>query len=884
MKRPALRRAAHVRTGMELCGTVREFLTRAVRSGVRWLRPGRALKAGLLLLALSAVVSVVLSGVAMAAPEPPPPAPRATVPPYLKDPGVQEPAPGSTARPPAVPDATTPPYLKPPGPPPATQDPAQSDLHQGLAQQRKDNEKASRAAFDKQVAAYKKARSGQDGILGSFGVTDRDGNPVTAYRIYADTGDWNDWDLSVAHMLVELLFLGNKWLVSFACFLISWSLAFSLAGLLLKPALHISTSLYGGIVVQVGLPSLFLTITLVVASWHLMFGNRVRGWGEMAAALVISALALGALASPPQLLLSKDTGAIAVVRDIALEAAALVLDQQAIENSRPTTDAEWEKTAAGPTVGAQVRSASSALARPITDALVDAFVARPAMLLSYGKTFDGRCGTLFRTSRIEQAVLDQSIDQALKNSTKPDTDLLKKIPFVGEQLSDLYEGAATVPKQALREALTSKGPAAEFEKECLKGDTASRKASIDKVGGAAFMLLAAFLVCLFITVLVCGFLFGQVRIALEAMLAKVALAVGVLPGPGRAWLWDRAQSIARSLALILASVVSLAVLIVVVNAVLNASEQDLPGGLTVRFIVLDVLCVAAFLFRKRLARTTRRAVLRARQRIGASPLGGAAPAPALDSPRKRGGLGKGLLVGGLMLGALAASGGTSAALGGGRYATGRLAGRIGGTALRGTGRAVGEVARVGTKGAGRTALFGLKATAGLPVYGPRAARSIRTAATSLPQRIATGAGRATRDVRRTFAPLDAVVDEGIHNLRSLGRIVTGRPGLGQYTPRRTPAPARRALPRPPAPRPQLPAAPPAPATPPARRRPAPPHVATPPASAAQALLHRRLHRVQTRTTTSTPTASTSTPPTHTSAPMRRTPPAPGPGIARRRRP
>ncbi|MFD9152316.1 hypothetical protein ACFWDF_34805, partial [Streptomyces diastaticus] len=51
------------------------------------------------------------------------------------------------------------------------------------------------------------------------------------------------WDLKIEAFLVEMLFLGSKWLVSFACFLIAWSLSFKLAGLLLKPALIVSDAL-----------------------------------------------------------------------------------------------------------------------------------------------------------------------------------------------------------------------------------------------------------------------------------------------------------------------------------------------------------------------------------------------------------------------------------------------------------------------------------------------------------------------------------------------------------------------------------------------------------------------------------------------------------------
>lgn len=279
----------------------------------RWLRPGRSMVAGLVLLALSCLTSLVLATVSATAAPTPPPGPTPSVGPTL-------PHPGNPLNPsPLVPN------------PGASADPEDSPLVKDAKKEAKRKEKAARSAFDKRVAKYKKERAAQGGVLSAFEVTDRDGNPVSSYRIYADTGDWNDWDLSVEGFLVEMTFLGNKWLVSFACFLISWSLSFSLAGLMLKPALQVSSSLYGGAVVQLGLPTLFLTFTMVVASWHLLFGNRVRGWGEMAAALVISALALGALASPPQLLLSKDTGVVGTVRALAVETAALVLDKEAID-------------------------------------------------------------------------------------------------------------------------------------------------------------------------------------------------------------------------------------------------------------------------------------------------------------------------------------------------------------------------------------------------------------------------------------------------------------------------------------------------------------------------------------------------------------------------
>ncbi|MCX4451709.1 hypothetical protein [Streptomyces sp. NBC_01789] len=809
---------------------------------------------------MSCLTSLVLAGVAAHAAPTPTPTPAST--------GPTLPAPGPPLRPsPLVPD------------PKASGkdfDDLVQDTHKEEQREKKEakkeeqrKKKEAQEKWEKKVAQYKKDRAAHGGVLSAFDVTDRDGNPVSSYRIYSDTGDWNDWDLSVEGFLVEMMFLGNKWLVSFACFLISWSLSFSLAGLLLKPALQVSSSLYGSVVMQLGLPLLFLTFTLVVASFHLLFGNRIRGWGEMAAALVISALAIGALASPPQLLLSKDTGVVASVRNLAVETAALVLDKEPIDTARPTTDAGWERKPSGSSVGAQVRSVPGALARPITDAIVDAFVARPAMLLSYDRTFDGECGKKFRNSRIEQAVFDQEVDEGMDKGKSA----LKNLPGLGAALPDkvsdwLTDTAVDLTTSQVRDMIQQSGPVAAFEKDCVK-DASVKKASMDKVGGAAFMLLAAFLTCAFITVLGCGFLFAQVNIALEAMIAKVALAAGILPGPGRAWLWDRAAAIARSLALMLACVISLAVFIVVINTVLNTPESDLPGGLTVRFIVLDGICVAAFLYRRKLARTTRSMVTRVRTRLGNTPLGGAAPA-ATGRERRR--LGKGLVLGGLALGAALATGGTATALGaaarigGGRTAvgiTGRLA-RTGGRAVRGLANAAEHTVRAGTRTAVRAGTLGLQATVGLPVYGPRAARRAGPAIAALPGRAAARISDTVQHMQDTRREMSARVQpalelgrEGRHNLRSLGRIVRGQPGLGAYQPptppapqqapptvpaaRRGPAPGtRRAVDASDTPRRQTPA----PALVATRRRPAPPRIVQPPYSAAQARLHQQLHRAR----------------------------------------
>lgn len=811
--------------------------------------PSRSMRWALLLLLVAAITFVLAAGIAAADPEPPPapgPAPGTSA----------SPAPGPSTGPNATP-APKPTEPKPGLTPPATDDAA--------AEKKKTDD------FNKRVEAYKKNQA-NGGVLSAFEVTDRDGNPVSAYRIFSDTGDWKDWDLKIEAFLVDGLFLGTKWLVSFACFLIAWSLSFKLAGLLLKPALSVSNALYTNTVVQLGLPSLFLTFAGITAAWHLMFGNRARGWGEAAASLVISALAITTLAAPPQLLLSENDGAIATTRALAIEVAALVVhnqgDKATTVSSAEQGDHGWETPDA------------KRLARPITDELVDAFVVRPAELLSYGQTFDGDCAKKFRQSRINQAVFDQMVDEKMAEGKSA----IKDLPGLGALLPDKVKNWMTdttldISSAAMVEEVKDNGPTKAFEQDCIKGNTkALKKASMDKVGGALFMFLGALLACLFITVVNASFLISQIWLALEAMIARVALAVGILPGPGRSWLWARGASILRSLVLMVVSVLALAVLIVVITAILNTPEKDLPGGLTVRFVVVDLLCIGAFIFRKRLAKATQNMALRARARIGAGPLGGAAPADLGQQPRRRH-LGRALLLGGLALGTMAATGGTARGIGalssmGRTRGAATLATRL----VRGTGRLAAKTTAGTAKATGRAGMalarFGLKSTVGLPVYGPRAARAAMATASAVPGRVAGGVaelGQRVQQIHQQYTPpVSNFTGEYVHNLRSFGRLVRGRPGLGTYTPRH-PAPApstgrRRA----PVPR-TAPAAFPSPQPPAPRRRPVPPRLAQPPASAAQAQLQQRLHRIRSRQHPPAPPPPTPTPPPARPARARPTP-------------
>ncbi|NEE37365.1 hypothetical protein G3M53_69700, partial [Streptomyces sp. SID7982] len=121
----------------------------------------------------------------------------------------------------------------------------------------------------------------------------------------------------------------------------------------------------------------------------------------------------------------------------------------------------------------------------------------------------------FQESRIEQAVLLQWHDEVLD---APGDAVRENVPYIGDFTADFYESFSQLPKTISKERFQAEGPVAEFEKACVNGSVkALKKASMDKVGGAFFMVLAALLACVFITVLDASFLYAQLCLAKEAM-------------------------------------------------------------------------------------------------------------------------------------------------------------------------------------------------------------------------------------------------------------------------------------------------------------------------------------------------------------------------------
>lgn len=204
-------------------------------------------------------------------------------------------------------------------------------------------------------------------------------------------------------------------------------------------------------------------------------------------------------------------------------------------------------------------------------------------------------------------------------------------------------------------------PMEAFEADCVPGDVAAaKKASMDKVGGAFFLLIATGIVTVLITGLAGSFLVAQARIAWDAVRGEPALIAGTIPGAGRAYLWDWGASVLRSLSQMLVSVIALAVFIVVIQAVLDPVQHDWGRELTLRFLVVDLICIAAVKKRRQIATRSREVASNFKAKMSTGRIGGThgsilttSSQPVAQRPRIARATARGLVRGAMVTTALA---------------------------------------------------------------------------------------------------------------------------------------------------------------------------------------------------------------------------------------
>ncbi|NGN63187.1 hypothetical protein G5C51_04595 [Streptomyces sp. A7024] len=523
---------------------------------------------------------------------------------------------------------------------------ALEDFEKSQKEKLSDSEQAKLLGVD----AEKMRTSKQEGgVLSIFNVTDANGVPISVYDVGNGEKEFLDldWQNGVINLLTELCFMAIKWLVAFCCWLIAWALGFGLAQILLKPVLAVANALHTQVIYTLGLPGLLLAACALICAWHIFFGDRARGWGDAALSVVISAVAATTVFSPTSVLMSGENGgAVGTVKQLSLAVADVIVDAGAPEDNPRETNPN--PTADNTTTGV--------LVRPITDALTDAFIVRPSQLIKYGRTFDDDCTKLYADAMLQQATWERAENERRDKAKS----------FVSKGINGVLN--TIQPANALINGSFTEGPAGDvgawayglgwdwaknhygepplekFEAKCVPNAGDAKRASWDKLIGCAFILIAALIIVALGCYIAATFLMAQARIAYDAVRGEAALVAGIAPGAGRAYLWGWLASVARSLVEMFTAAMLLGLFIVAVRALMEVPAKEFgTGGLTLRFLILDIICLAAMKKRKALALKSKEIGRNIRTRLSSNRIGGIgnsvlatppAPAGPLPSPRR----------------------------------------------------------------------------------------------------------------------------------------------------------------------------------------------------------------------------------------------------------
>ncbi|MFF9458766.1 hypothetical protein [Streptomyces flaveolus] len=433
-----------------------------------------------------------------------------------------------------------------------------------------------------------KPQDSSDGLLQPFNVADKDGVPISSYTVKTDTGGWKDIDLKIWNLGAQLLFGVSKWVIGFTCWLIKWSLNFGLAQVMVGPIENISSTIKNQVIDRLGLPGLFLMFAGFYCGWLILFKERSRGFAEIGVSLVVAALTTTVLVSPAQVLLGQhdqpqpqgstmllsEEGLLGKSKDFTLEVASIVLaDDPASASGSADPDN---------------------VAKPITNALVEAFIVKPNQLMVYGQIFDGQCDKAFREFKLAEFNLDQA---GLNYWDAVMMDSIYDTNYIGQ----LNENSQ------------------KFESACGDAKPKAKRASADLAFSALFVAIAAVIVAILMILVTGTFLTAQGWLAFEAIRGHWALTAGILPGGGRATLWRWFSAITKAVLGIIIAILFLAIFILIVLALIEADTGDV---LAVKFIVIDVTAIAGLAGHKRVKQTAQSIAVNLNRKLANARVGG----------------------------------------------------------------------------------------------------------------------------------------------------------------------------------------------------------------------------------------------------------------------
>ncbi|MFJ4767138.1 hypothetical protein [Streptomyces diastaticus] len=388
-----------------------------------------------------------------------------------------------------------------------------------------------------------------------------EGIPLSGYQMGAG-GSSLSMGQSFRVMVIGGLFTLVVLLVGLACWMVEFAFRFPLLSLLMEPAQKAADAYNDAVVDQLGLKGLMLSWGFAFGLILFVRGRAARGLGEIALTLLLGAFAASAFIRP-DVLLGVD-GPLVSSQRAGAEVSQAVVDSYdwggKVSRDLPgpcatnASGAEVACSAGEEWAPVKPGSQAAAVARPIQDAVTNAIVVKPFMLLQYGQLLDPgkkdekaayEAHVKWVTGKYAPMTKAEAEEECKDVATKPMRDLcvyetlgktppLTPVDVVKEKLQ---EGTAVLSPEdqaltGLTNDLKKNGGAVGKEAAAYASDP-----SWERVSGALVLLLAAILVAGMLMATTMVLLGAQAGGAGASAVGGVVFVWSMLPGPNRQIVW-----------------------------------------------------------------------------------------------------------------------------------------------------------------------------------------------------------------------------------------------------------------------------------------------------------------------------------------------------------
>ncbi|MFD7708591.1 hypothetical protein [Streptomyces sp. NPDC059786] len=514
-------------------------------------------------------------------------------------------------------------------------------------------------------AAGSSSESGD--LLAPLNITSSEGVAINGYELNASGGSIVAFKTQALAFALSGLFTLIRLLVGLAGWAIELAFRFPLLKILIRPAQKAADTYNSVVVDSLGLKGLLLAWAFVFAGFMIVRGRVGRGLGEIFLTLLIGAIAASALIRPDTLLaqdgpLGQGQQVAAVVAQQSVSAydwGGKLASKTPCDGMAGRQEAKCQEREHDEPVSA------AEVARPLQDAVTNALIVKPFMLLQYGRLLDPsraadrqayalhlkwvsggyRAGSAKNDGDDPCRLVKGPAKQWCQRGDDAGTDdggLPELTP--GGELLDASTAIVTDEDQEFAAFLADLKQAGAVGKSCA---AYAEKPTWWRVGGAALLLIAALFICGMLLSSAIVLLGTQGVCAAAAAAGGVTFVAGMLPGPARqsVWKWLSLWGIA------ICAMVGVCAFVPFFGIAVDATLTDGPDLMVERILLIDVLALAGAAGHRRLltgiSSFGRRMAMRMRYaKVGGTHLPGdtseLGAALAMNSPNMLGGYGGGL--------------------------------------------------------------------------------------------------------------------------------------------------------------------------------------------------------------------------------------------------